>query len=119
MIEFNREAVKRTGEPFQVRDLALLESACARPHNIYGYGERDLVKLAVSLLMGLARNHPFAQGNKRTALKAADAFLMANGYRIDPAFDGVRLADEIVAIIEHRWDESAFTESLRPNIVGV
>lgn len=61
--EFNARTVTETGEPFFVRDAGLLESALARPINHWSYGEDDLALLAVSLLLGIARNHPFGQGN--------------------------------------------------------
>lgn len=62
-----------------VRDLGLLESALARPFNLSTYGEPDLCALAASLGFGLARNHPFIDGNKRTAFVAVETFLGLNG----------------------------------------
>lgn len=62
-----------------VRDLGLLESALARPFNLATYGEPDLCWLAASLGFGLARNHPFVDGNKRTAFVAVEVFLGLNG----------------------------------------
>ena len=58
----NAEAVARTGEPYLVRDEGLLESARARPLNQWHYeDERDLVRLAATLLFGIARNRPFGK----------------------------------------------------------
>jgi death-on-curing protein len=62
-----------------VRDQGLLESALARPLNLHAYGEPSLAKLAASYAFGIARNHPFVDGNKRTALVAAESFLGLNG----------------------------------------
>lgn len=61
-----------------------MESACARPQNLSAYDrERDVLALAVALLAGVAQNHPFAQGSKRTALIGARDFLQSNGYDLD------------------------------------
>jgi len=62
-----------------LRDLGLLESALARPFNLATHGEPDLCALAASLGFGLARNHPFVDGNKRTAFVAVEVFLGVNG----------------------------------------
>ena len=52
-----------TSEPFQLREAGLLESAMASPINHWHYGERSVAKLAGLLLLAIARDHPFAQGN--------------------------------------------------------
>lgn len=64
-------AIKKNGGSFGVRDVGLLESALARPENFYAYGEQDLFLLAAAYAEGIARNHPFIDGNKRTAYTAA------------------------------------------------
>ncbi len=68
-----------------LRDEGLLESALARPQNLYAYGENDTFQLAASYAEGIARNHPFVDGNKRTAFAAADLFLTDNGHNLDRA----------------------------------
>jgi death-on-curing protein len=65
-----------------LRDQGALESALARPTNRWAYGERDLCVLAAAYGFGFARNHPFADGNKRTAWVLARLFLALNGIRI-------------------------------------
>ena len=72
IVSFNELVVGETGEPHVLRDEGALENALAKPMNYWAYGERDAVVLAVALLMGIARTHPFLQGNKRTAFEAAD-----------------------------------------------
>ena len=62
-----------------IRNQGLLESALARPLNLHAYGEPYLPKLAAAYAFGIARNHPFVDGNKRTALVAAETFLGLNG----------------------------------------
>lgn len=63
-----------------VRDERLLESAMARPQNLVAYGEPDAAELAAAYAFGVARNHPFADGNKRTAAVVSETFLVLNGY---------------------------------------
>ena len=65
-----------------VRDPALLESALARPRNRWGYGEDDRCALAAAYAYGIARNHPFVDGNKRTAWVFARLFLALNGVKL-------------------------------------
>ena len=69
-----------------VRDPGMLESALARPVNQWAYGEDDHAKLAAAYAFGVARNHPFGDGNKRTAWVLARLFLRLNGLelRFDP-----------------------------------
>jgi death on curing protein len=62
-----------------VRDLGLLEGAMARPQNLSQYGEPDIAELAASYAFGIARNHPFVDGNKRTAAVVSETFLVLNG----------------------------------------
>lgn len=63
-----------------IRDQGLLQSALARPQNLLAYGEDvDLAALAASYAFGIAKNHPFIDGNKRTALVVMRTFLAANG----------------------------------------
>jgi len=65
-----------------IRDAALLDSALSRPLNLAIYGEPDAAALAASYGYGIARNHSFIDGNKRTALVAAELFLRMNGWQL-------------------------------------
>jgi death-on-curing protein len=81
IIAINAREVAATGEPFVVLDRGKLDGALARPLNAMLYdGVDDILALAVSLLMAVAKAHAFAQGNKRTAFFAMGLFLRANGY---------------------------------------
>lgn len=62
-----------------IRDEGMLESALARPVNRWSYGETDLTSLAAAYAFGIARCHPFVDGNKRTAWVLARLFLALNG----------------------------------------
>ena len=70
-----------------VKDEGLLDSAIARPLNKHAYGESDLSALAAAYAFGIARNHPFNDGNKRTAWVMARLFLRLNGV-VDPVRQG-------------------------------
>ena len=65
-----------------IRDENLFESALARPMNLAVYGEPDAIQLAAAYAFGLAKNHPFIDGNMRIALVALEAFLLLNGYEL-------------------------------------
>lgn len=65
-----------------VRDLGLLDSALQRPQNKLAYETPDLADMAAAYAYGIARNHPFVDGNKRTALVVSRTFLLINGYQI-------------------------------------
>ena len=66
------------GGPAGIRDMGMLESALGRPQNKFAYGETDLVVLAAAYGFGVARNHPFIDGNKRTSLMVIYTFLGIN-----------------------------------------
>ncbi|MEZ4859877.1 MAG: type II toxin-antitoxin system death-on-curing family toxin [Caldilineaceae bacterium] len=82
VLYIHETAIKRYGGSFGLRDEGLLESALARAENYYAYGELDLFLLAATYAEGIARNHPFIDGNKRTAYTAAGLFLHVNGYTL-------------------------------------
>ncbi len=66
-----------------VRDARLLESAMARLQNLLAYGDPDAAALAAAYAYGIARNHPFTDGNKRTAAVVSETFLVLNGYTLN------------------------------------
>jgi death-on-curing protein len=86
-----------------VRDPGLLESALARPLNLVAYGEPSLPRLAASYAFGIARNHPFVDGNKRTAAVAAELFLGLNG--LDLTADDVDLVRIFLALAAGEMNE--------------
>jgi death-on-curing protein len=79
VLDFHAEQLALFGGPDGLRDPGLLESALARPQNKFAYGELDLAALAAAYGFGIARNHPFIDGNKRTALASMIVFLNLNG----------------------------------------
>jgi len=99
-----------------VRDPALLESALARPVNRWGYGDDDRCALAAAYAFGIARNHPFVDGNKRTAWVFARLFLALNGLalRFAPE-DAIRA---MLALAAGELGEEAIADWFRQRVVA-
>jgi len=83
VLDFHAELLALFGGPDGVRDIGLLESELARPVNRFAYGETDLSNLAAAYGFGIAKNHPFVDGNKRTALASMIVFLGLSGMDLD------------------------------------
>jgi death on curing protein len=75
--------IARYGGSDGIRDESLLESALARPLNLAGYGDPDTAELAALYAIAITRNHPFIDGNKRTAFSALTLFLALNGLELE------------------------------------
>ena len=107
----NEIIVAETGERFFVRDNNLLASAVEAPRNHYSYGEEtDPIVLACVLMRAIAQNHPFEQGNKRTAFVAAATFLLLNGAAFSPPDDPSVMADLLLDFLETDMDLDRFVE---------
>ena len=83
VLDVHAEQLALFGGADGIRDLGLLESGLARPINKFGYGESDLAALAAAYAFGIARNHPFVDGNKRAAFASIIVFLGLNGFDFD------------------------------------
>src|SRR6266852_15437 len=83
VLDVHAEQLALFGGAEGVRDLGLLESALARPLNKFAYGETDLAALAAAYAFGIARNHPFVDGNKRAAFASIIVFLGLNEIDFD------------------------------------
>ena len=84
ILDVHAEHLALFGGADGVRDRGLLESALARPINQFAYGETDLASLAATYAFGIAKNHPFVDGNKRTAFASIMVFLGLNGIDFAP-----------------------------------
>ena len=93
------------------RDLGLFESALAKPRNLAAYGEPDAADLAASYGCGLARNHPFIDGNKRTAFVAVELFLWLND--IELTANDHDCVMTMLSVASGTLDEPAFANWLR------
>lgn len=100
-----------------MRDETLLESALARPQQLHAYGgpDTDLADLAASLAFGIARNHPFVDGNKRTAFVACRTFLRLNS--ADYTAEAQDKFRTFLALAEGQLPEEEFANWLRERIV--
>ena len=98
----------------------MLKSGWVKPCNRWAYkGESDLLSLAVALMTGLAQNHAFQQDNKRSAFLAGVSLLELNGFTLANGLGSAAFADSFVELIEHKVDEAAFAERLRPHVVAL
>jgi death on curing protein len=97
-----------------LRDEGLLESAVNRPVNQFLYGERDMAQLAAAYAFGIARNHPFVDGNKRAAFLAMVLFLRDNGYLFRP--DSAQATAAILALAAGEISEEGLTRWIRDNL---
>lgn len=100
-----------------VRDAALLDSALARPQQLFAYGDPppDLAALAASLAYGIARNHPFVDGNKRTAAVACETFIRLNSGALQA--DDLELYPVYIALAEGSLTEDELAAWLRAHLV--
>lgn len=97
-----------------IRDRGLLESALARPINRWSYGAEDPAELAAAYAYGIARNHPFVDGNKRTAWVAARLFLAINGVKL--IFDKAEATRTMLALAAGELAEEELAQWFREHI---
>lgn len=99
-----------------VRDESLLDSALARPQQLHAYGDPppDLADLAAALAYGIARNHPFLDGNKRTAAVACETFIVLNGATLEA--DDLSLYPVYLGLAEGSLSEANFADWLRQHL---
>ncbi len=96
-----------------IRDEGLLDSALARPEHLAVYGQPDIADLAASYGVGLAKNHPFVDGNKRAAFLAVGLFLMINGRKLTASQVDATLT--ILAVAAGEMEEAGLAEWVRQN----
>ncbi|MFA6218152.1 MAG: type II toxin-antitoxin system death-on-curing family toxin [Erythrobacter sp.] len=104
------------GGPVGVRDAGALASALARPVNQWHYGTHDPCVLAVAYAFGIARNHPFVDGNKRTAWVAARLFLRLNGHAL--SFSEQDAVATVLALAAGELTEDELADWLRGHLGG-
>jgi death on curing protein len=105
------ESIAEHGGAAGIRDEGLLDSALARPLNVVAYGEPDWADLAAAYGVGLAKNHPFVDGNKRAAFLAVGLFMALNGRRLVATQADATLT--MLAVVAGSLDEAAFADWLR------
>ena len=115
VLAFHDEQLAEHGGLAGIRDLGTVQSALARPRNLASYENcTDLARLAAAYAYGIARNHGFSDGNKRTALVTADLFLMLNGYELTSSPAENVMA--ILAVADGTMSEDELTIWIRKNI---
>jgi death-on-curing protein len=80
VIAIHEDQIVEHGGSFGIRDQGLLESALARPQNLFAYGSPSMAEMAAAYAAGIIKNHPFVDGNKRTGFVVALMFLERNGF---------------------------------------
>ena len=111
------EQLRLHGGAAGVRDEGLLESALYRPLQKEAYGEPDLCDLAAAYLFGIVKNHPFIDGNKRTAFAAADLFLHFNGLSIEAEQE--EIIQLVLMVAAGELDETGAAAFLRDHVQPV
>jgi death on curing protein len=113
VLDVHAEQLALFGGADGVRDQGLIESALGRPRHKFAYGESDLAALAAAYAFGIARNHPFVDGNKRTAFASMIIFLGLNGIDFDvPPQDATAM---ILSLAASEVSEESFARWIRDN----
>jgi death on curing protein len=113
VIAIHDEQLREFGGPPGIRDRGMLESALDRPKNKWSYGETDLAALAASYAFGLARNHPFVDGNKRASFLSIIVLLGLNG--LEFLADEAEAAVIIQDLAASKVDEDGLTRWIKDN----
>lgn len=110
----HEESLAEHGGASGFRDEGLLESALTRPQHLLNHGEPDLCELAAALAIGVTRNHPFVDGNKRCAVLAMGLFLALNGHRLTTT--QLDAAAAMISIAAGEMDEGQLVDWLRTRV---
>jgi death-on-curing protein len=111
LIAAHDEQLAEHGGAAGFRDEGLFDSALARPLNLAAYESPDVAALAASYAVALAKNHPFVDGNKRTAFIAMEVFLLLNGFDLNASDAECVLA--MLNVAAGDWDEATLAAWLR------
>ena len=115
-IAAHAEQLAEHGGGVGTRDHGALESAMARPRNLTDYGNPDAAALAAAYAFGIARNHPFVDGNKRTAAVVSETFLMLNGHALGAS--DAELVVAFVALAAGELSEEELADWFRQHMTG-
>jgi len=114
LVLLHDESLAEHGGAPGLRDEGLLQSALARPLNLVAYGSPDIADLAAAYGIGLAKNHPFVDGNKRAAFLAVGLFLALNGQRLVVTQTEATLV--MLDVAASAIDESSFSTWIRDHL---
>jgi death on curing protein len=111
------EQLRQHGGASGLRDEGMLESALSRPLQKINYAAADVFEVAAAYLFGLVKNHPFVDGNKRTAFLAADVFLALNGWSIEATQEDIIAF--VLGVAASEIDEAGATQFFRDYTVAL
>lgn len=114
VLVIHERQLNRFGGPPGLRDRGALESALSRPVNKWSYEGAELIELAAAYAFGIARNHPFVDGNKRTAFLVMATFLRLNGIRFAPSQEAATAA--MYALAAGEIEENGFARWIADNV---
>ena len=114
LLAVNEEQLAEHGGAAGTRDAGLFESALARPSHLAAYADPDAADLAAAYGFGLARNHAFVDGNKRTAFVAVELFLALNGFEL--VANDADCVLTMLALASGEIDDAAFATWLRSHL---
>jgi len=114
VLALHEEHLAEHGGAVGIRDYGLLQSALSRPQNLVAYDDPDIAALAAAYGYGLVRNHPFVDGNKRTAFTVTETFLALNGYELTA--DDLSCVVTMLRLAEGNLSEKDFADWIRANI---
>lgn len=115
LLAVHEELLAEHGGALGTRDAGLFDSSLARPRQLAAYGRPDVADLAAAYGAGLARNHPFTDGNKRSAFVAVELFLALNGRELVASDADCVLA--MIAVASGTLDDAAFAAWLRQHLL--
>ncbi len=115
VLQLHHLSLQQHGGLDGLREPGLLDSALMQPEATYHYGQGDLAAIAAAYAFHIAQNQPFLDGNKRTAITSALAFLELNGIPTSAITDA-ELYDAMIAIAEKRLDKAGLAEIFRRQI---
>jgi death-on-curing protein len=113
VLTLHEQSLAEFGGAAGIRDEGLLDSALAKPENLFAYGKPTLFELAVGYGFGLVKNHPFVDGNKRVGFIVAVVFLELNGYRFQAT--EAEAAVRTLALAAGEMSEADFAAWLKAN----
>jgi death-on-curing protein len=113
VLTLHEQSLAEFGGAAGIRDEGLLDSALAKPENLFAYGKPTLFELAASYGFGLVKNHPFVDGNKRVGFIVAVVFLELNGYRFQAT--EAEAAVRTLALAAGEMSEADFAAWLKAN----
>ena len=116
VLAVHEEQLAEHGGAVGIRDLGLLQSALARPQHLVAYGKPDVAALAAAYGYDIARNHPFMDGNKRTAFTVTELFLTLNGYEL--LADDPSCVVTVLRVAEESLAEAEFADWIRANLAA-